>query len=109
MSNSRRVKASCALATVLAMTTTATCATEGCDSPVHVRGLCQRCYMREYRAGRLKATYQRSNSGPTCTLDGCDAPVHGRGLCTKHHGRWKRLGDPLAEVKVYRKNKGQPC
>lgn len=93
------------------MTTTsaATCSTDGCDGPIKVRGLCKRCYMREYRNGNLKATYERSKTGPTCTIEDCDDPVHGRGLCVKHHGRWKRLGDPLAEVKEYRKNVGLPC
>lgn len=37
----------------------------------------------------------------TCSIEGCDKPHFGRGWCSTHYQRWKRLGDPLAEVGHY--------
>lgn len=34
----------------------------------------------------------------TCSIDGCDRRHEGRGFCTLHLGRWKRWGDPRADL-----------
>lgn len=34
-----------------------------------------------------------------CRVDGCNEKVHSKGFCNKHFCRYRRLGDPLAEVK----------
>jgi hypothetical protein len=35
---------------------------------------------------------------PTCVIDECTSPNFARGWCTKHYARWRRLGDPLADL-----------
>lgn len=37
-----------------------------------------------------------------CSVDGCESPAKARGWCDKHYRRWKRLGDPEAEVKQWK-------
>lgn len=39
-------------------------------------------------------------SRPGCTLDGCGRPHYARGYCRAHHARWRRHGDPRAEVPI---------
>lgn len=35
---------------------------------------------------------------PICTVGECGRPVIARGYCTLHYQRWKKSGDPLADV-----------
>lgn len=37
-------------------------------------------------------------SKPICSVDDCGNKVSARALCALHYGRWKRHGDPLAEL-----------
>jgi len=65
-----------------------TCTIEGCNKPaVYVtRGLCRPHNNMARRAMQV------------CSIEGCDSSVLGRGWCAKHYKRWKRHGDPLAEL-----------
>jgi hypothetical protein len=36
----------------------------------------------------------------TCAVESCGRPVESRGWCSTHYGRWKRTGDPGADVLV---------
>ena len=37
---------------------------------------------------------------PPCTVPGCGRPHYGHGYCRAHHARWRRHGDPRAELPV---------
>ena len=36
----------------------------------------------------------------TCSVEGCDDLVVARGWCNKHWKRWRKFGDPLAQVQT---------
>lgn len=65
------------------------CSSDGCDSPVLARQLCNKHYQhwRKYSGG-----------GDPCSVNGCAAVAHARRLCNKHYKRWQRNGDPNATV-----------
>jgi HNH endonuclease len=39
----------------------------------------------------------------TCSIEGCDKPADTRGWCGAHYCRWKRTGDPGADIPVRQK------
>jgi hypothetical protein len=45
----------------------------------------------------------------TCSIDGCGAAVLARGWCRIHYDRWRRLGDPLAEVRYRSASRPEGC
>jgi hypothetical protein len=40
----------------------------------------------------------RRKHASECSVDGCPQPTKGRGWCSTHYWRWKKHGDPVAEV-----------
>lgn len=53
------------------------CSTADCVRPVHLRGLCSRCYGEDRRVANRKKS---------CSRDGCDQPrFHSRQLCRGHY------------------------
>lgn len=40
------------------------------------------------------------NGNAQCSIEDCSGVELARGWCVKHYNRWKRHGDPLAEVRV---------
>lgn len=83
-----------------------TCSAEGCERPVHARGLCSSDYSRHWKAGTLedaadpRGTPSRRPRDPRkvptprlvrsrpCTVEGCDATKHeAHGLCRFHYKR----------------------
>lgn len=57
------------------------CKARGCRSPIHARGLCQRCYdkMRKKNGGGVG-----QSGGPrACKVPDCDRPHHAQGYCQR--------------------------
>ena len=45
-------------------------------------------------------------TGPPCTVPGCSRPHYGLGYCRAHHARWRRHGDPQADLPIEAKTTG---
>lgn len=60
------------------------------DIVVVARGLCQSCYLRLKKEGRLPPKKVRVRK--ICKVDGCNNHVVSHGLCDKHNKRLKRHG-----------------
>lgn len=76
-----------------------TCAAPGCDSGKIVgRGLCGKHYQQAKRTDTLPPLPEKPTQ---CLIENCDKPIHQRGWCHMHYQRYRRLGDPRAETRVY--------
>lgn len=45
----------------------------------------------------------------TCTVEGCESPYRCTGFCGAHYNRWLKHGDPLGNIPVRRRLKGELC
>ncbi len=72
----------------------ATCLIEGCDQPVHGRGLCQRHYNQAYWGADLGGYphAHRPLAGRECEVDGCGKPAKTARYCSMHAERLRRFG-----------------
>lgn len=73
------------------------CSTDGCNKPIHGRGLCNTHY-----AGWLRSENKNRESAitpETCAIDGCEKPAKTRNWCVAHYTRYQRHGHPLASAK----------
>lgn len=68
------------------LTRPGTCKTDGCDGPLHARGLCAPHYRREYDAAQ-----------PPCKRPGCDRLSDTAGLCFVHYVPPKYAGVACVE------------
>lgn len=60
------------------------CTIDGCDAPVHARGLCMKHYRRRLRTGKT------DDPKPSkCRL--CGRPTNARGLCMQHYQGLRRM------------------
>lgn len=71
-----------------------TCSVEGCERPIHTRGLCTAHYAKWWRAGGDDTVIRRAK-GRLCSIEGCTRPHEARGLCGTHYQRWRHSGDPM--------------
>lgn len=79
------------------------CRVDGCDRPVHERGICTGHSVRWRRLDQPDLAEFLADPGPPlrgrnepggCTIVGCRYGVTARGLCAHHRDKWKRSGDP---------------
>lgn len=76
------------------------CSVEGCDKPIHGRGLCSKHYQRLMRHGDAAKTHRYD--GALCTIEGCCRVARAYGLCSTHDMRKRRHGDPHANPAIRR-------
>lgn len=73
----------------------ATCAIDGCESPVSARGWCGKHYYRWTHYGDpLKLPSRARVNQGTCSITGCSRPAFSRTWCNTHYARWHRWGNP---------------
>ena len=46
---------------------------------------------------------------PPCAVPGCGRPHYGHGFCRAHHGRWRRHGDPRADLPIAAPATAEAC
>ncbi len=67
------------------------CSTKGCDRPVHSKGLCRRCYSRQWdrnKKGMNPSDYRGLYFVPRlCTTPGCGKKHVAKGYCPKCYGK----------------------
>lgn len=61
------------------------CSIEGCDKPIHTRGMCSAHATRDTRYGDPLAPLLRQKNSGLCGVDGCDRPMRKVGLCASHY------------------------
>lgn len=69
------------------------CSVDGCEKPVHTKGMCSAHATRAARKGDPLTPRERyPNNGP-CEVDGCERPMRKRRMCTDHYAIWRRRGE----------------
>lgn len=58
------------------------CSTEGCDRPVHGKGMCNYHYI-----------HYRKTVAPACSVEECEKPSRSRGMCISHYEKQLRIED----------------
>lgn len=76
------------------------CSIEGCEKPAEKhRRMCSMHRARVQRHGdATKARRWAKPESAICIMDGCDNPHMARGWCMTHYYRWRRHGDPRANL-----------
>lgn len=74
-----------------------TCSREGCEKPVHLKGLCSPHYQKSIAPplkGRVYETkwFNPDGTRMTCRVDDCDKRVSAASLCSMHYNRLHRYG-----------------
>lgn len=89
------------------------CSVDGCEKPVHAKGLCAPHYTKQYKEARgLLKTTKPEKTVSLCSVEGCETIVYSKGLCQKHYTQHYRtvqkeppqipsdLGEKVAKAKT---------
>jgi hypothetical protein len=78
------------------------CTFDGCEKPLHAKGLCDGHRIQLSEGRPLKPLRPRATKVPqNCTFEGCDRPHDAKGLCSGHN-KQRYEGRPLKPLIVKR-------